>query len=100
MQRYWRLLLLLSLLVGSDDSVAASMPPAVDVATAPHRTSLNESMNWCRPDPAATTAAVLAGRCQWRPVSSRDVVGGAWDGVDLTRHFWSMFSVHKKGKER
>ncbi len=80
-QRYWRLLLLLSLLVGSGHSWAASMPPAVDVATAPHRTSLNASMSWCRPDPAATTAAVLAGRCQWRPMSSRDVVGGAWDGV-------------------
>lgn len=85
---YWRLALLLSLFVSSGHAWAASLPQAIDVANAPHRLSLNESMIWCEADPVATPAAVLAGKCRWQSMSSRDVVGGAWDGV-----FWMRLAL-------
>jgi len=78
---FWGVFASLLLLTGSGPSLAGPMPQAVDVATAGHRISLNESMVWCRADPVATPSTVLGGRCRWQSMSPRDVLGGAWDGV-------------------
>ena len=83
--RFWRVVALLSLLICSGHSLAASMPQAVDVTTASHRMGLNESMVWCQADPAATPSSVLAGGCRWQSMASRDVLGGAWDSVTWMR---------------
>ena len=83
--RFWRVVALLSLLICSGHSLAASMPQAVDVTTASHRMGLNESMVWCQADPTATPSSVLAGGCRWQSMASRDVLGGAWDSVTWMR---------------
>lgn len=70
------LLLLLAGIACGDRALAAPMPPAIDVVTAPHRTNINESMLWCEAKLDATPDQVLAGGCKWQPMYLRDTYAG------------------------
>lgn len=79
--------LLLSVLSGGQ-LVASSFVPGVDVASLPHRSNLNNQMLWCRSETTSTPNEVLAGACEWQPMSAEDVVGGdperaAWMRITL-----------------
>ncbi len=76
-----RVFALLLLLMGSGRELAAAIPQAVDIATAAHRMSLNESMVWCRANAVATPSSVVAGRCRWQSMSPADALRGALDEV-------------------
>ncbi|MGA0800237.1 MAG: 7TM-DISM domain-containing protein, partial [Steroidobacteraceae bacterium] len=73
---FWRLLLLAAWIGLGCCAFAAPMPLAVDVATTPHRTNINESMLWCEANLDATPDQVLAGGCQWQPMSLQDALRG------------------------
>ncbi len=73
---FWRLLLLAAWIGLGCCAFAAPMPLAVDVATTPHRTNINESMLWCEAKLDATPDQVLSGGCQWQPMSQQDTYGG------------------------
>ena len=74
--RFWLMSALIGLFLCGERTVAAALPPPVDIVNTPHRMNINESMLWCRSDPGSLPEQVLAGGCEWRAMSLDDTLGG------------------------